>query len=377
MSQLKNWVYTRDRTSPTRGYRIPAGSRSFAPSTDLNMATDVAKFSFFVQYGWDGLDFTDKNIMRMNNIAAYEAALGGGASTNMVGSFRQALDIIAEPELIDINLLTIPGIREPLITDYAMEKVEDRFDCFYIMDLEQKDANDNYVLSASQLVSVNYTIDQLDARALDSNFAATYFPDVVLYDDLNDRNVSRTPPSVAVMGSYALNDKIAHPWFAPAGHTRGIMSNVVDVDVRLNQTNKDELYETRINPIASFPTTGPVIFGQKTLQAIQSALDRVNVRRMLIDVRRGVRAVARRLLFEPNRTATWNRFIRMVTPILDRVQAQAGIEKYKIVMDETTTSAEDIDNNIMRGTIFLKPTLSAEFIDLSFVITNNEASFEG
>ena len=172
------------------------------------------------------------------------------------------------------------------------------------------------------------------------------------------------------MGAYAFNDRVAHPWFAPAGFTRGALNTVEMPSVKLNRTNLDDLYEADINPIAEFPGIGITIWGQKTLQAANSALDRINVRRLLIDVRRKVRNVANSLLFEPNREETLERFTALVNPILQRVQEQSGVDRFKAVIDTSTTTQADVENNTIRGKIFLQPTRSVEFVALDFVVTN-------
>jgi phage tail sheath protein FI len=171
--------------------------------------------------------------------------------------------------------------------------------------------------------------------------------------------------------SKRFNDSVAHPWFAPAGFNRGALARVIEARVNLNRNNLDDLYEVDINPITSFPhTPQTVVFGQKTLLAAPSSLDRVNVRRLLIDIRRQVRAVANTLLFEPNRESTLAKFSNAVTPILSRIQAQQGLDRFKVQIDSSTTTQSDVENNTIRGKIFLQPTRSVEFISLDFVVTN-------
>ena len=171
--------------------------------------------------------------------------------------------------------------------------------------------------------------------------------------------------------SFGLNDSVAFPWYAPAGFTRGALKNVTETAVKLNRDNLDTLYEADINPITSFPQSQEVVvYGQKTLLAAQSALDRVNVRRLLIDIRRQVRRIGDTFLFEPNRESTLARFSAAVTPILTRIQQQQGLERFKVQIDTTTTTQADIENNTVRGKIFLQPVRSVEFISLDFVVTN-------
>jgi phage tail sheath protein FI len=169
----------------------------------------------------------------------------------------------------------------------------------------------------------------------------------------------------------ALNDRVAHPWFAPAGFARGALASILDTQVKLNRSNLDQLYDAKVNPIVAFPgRSGPAVFGQKTLLAAQTALDRVNVRRLLIDVRRQVRTVANTFIFEPNREETLARFSAAVTPILLRVQQQQGLDRFRVQIDTTTTTQADVENNTVRGKIYLQPTRSVEFIALDFVVTN-------
>ena len=349
----------------------------------LNVAKDFAsaaskrfyKFTVPMQGGFDGSDIFDKDKSEMANLAAFRemssntSAVLGGPNGPTTAAFRKAVDILAEKSDVDIQLLVIPGMREAGITDYAIDKTEERFDALYIMDMQAYDHDSNLVTKATQETSVTYTSGALADRNLDSSFVATYFPDVVLQDGAI--NVV-APSSVAVLGAMSLNDSVAHPWYAPAGFARGSLPTAIEPAVYLNRPNMDVLYDTDINPITTFPNSGDsvVIFGQKTMLQAQSALDRVNVRRLLIDVRRKVRNVANTILFEPNRESTLARFSSLVNPILGRIQQQQGLDRYKVVIDTTTTTQQDVENNTIRGKIFLQPTRSIEFISLDFVVTN-------
>jgi len=224
-------------------------------------------------------------------------------------------------------------------------------------------------------VDVRETAEQFESRALDNNYAATYFPDVYIRDVVNNKNV-KVPASVAAIGTLAYNDKVSFPWFAPAGFNRGSMDFVVNVENRLTSADRDTLYDARINPIAVFPNTGFVIFGQKTLQFSKSALDRVNVRRLMLEVKRQVVRVADRLLFEPNNATTRARFVNQVTPLLALIQLQAGIEQFKVICDTSNNTSEDTEQNKMNGRIVVVPTRAVEFISIDFIITNSGVSFE-
>ena len=186
------------------------------------------------------------------------------------------------------------------------------------------------------------------------------------------------PPSVAVLGAFAYSDRVGQVFFAPAGLNRGGLQafGVVDTTDRLTFQDRNDLYENRINPIATFPNEGIVVFGQKTLQYKPSALDRVNVRRLLIYAKKVIASAAKYLVFEPNNAATWQKFINTTNPILEKVRQDQGIERFKVVMDSTVNTPDLIDRNIMTGKIFLQPTRSAEYIDLSFIITSSGVQFE-
>ena len=182
------------------------------------------------------------------------------------------------------------------------------------------------------------------------------------------------PPSVAVIGAFAKNDRVGAYWNAPAGFNRASLASVVDSSVSLSQDDLDTLYDASINPLVAFPGTGFVVWGQKTLLQAASSLDRINVRRLLIFLRRQVRQVANSLLFEPNTQATLDRFNSLVNPILQRIQSGGGVDRYKVQIDTTTTTQADIENNTIRGKIFIQPTRTAEFISVDFVVTGRSAS---
>jgi len=375
-TQWANSSYVRTGVDPsTAGYRFLDISKDFAQQASRR----YYKFTTIMQGGFDGVNIFDAEKAQMLNAAALreisDSQNQGGTAGPTVAAYRKALDVIAEKSSIDLQLLAIPGLREPAVTDYAIDKTEERFDALFVMDIEECDytGTSGMVTGSVQEISVTNTAAKLQARALDTSFAAAYFPDCLVRDPVSGANV-RCPPSVAVLGAMALNDKVAHPWFAPAGFTRGALSTTEQAQVRLNRANLDTLYEVDINPITSFPSSkGVVVFGQKTLQQAQSALDRVNVRRLLIDIRRKVRNVANTIIFEPNREATLARFSGAVQPILARIQAQQGLDRFKVIIDSSTTTQLDVENNTVRGKIFLQPTRAVEFISLDFVVTNQGA----
>jgi phage tail sheath protein FI len=209
---------------------------------------------------------------------------------------------------------------------------------------------------------------------LDSNYTATYWPWVRTTNPTKNVPVW-VPSSVMIPGVLAFNDSVSAPWYAPAGLNRGGLTAVTDTYKRLSQSDRDSLYEARINPIANFLNDGICVWGQKTLQARPSALDRVNVRRLLIEVKKFIASSTRYLVFEQNTTATRNRFLSIVNPYMENVRAKQGLYAFRVVMDQSNNTADLIDQNILYGQIFLQPTRTAEFIILDFNIQPTGASF--
>ena len=331
-----------------------------------------AKFTLPMQGGFDGTNIFNKDKYELTNNAIRREMIDtaqGETSGPTVAAYRKAVDVMGSKSDAEIKLLAIPGIRHSSVTDFAISAVESRFDSLYIMDIEERDAVNTVITSSVQNPHVLNTVNDFKNRALNSSFAAAYFPDLTTLDPATGGFV-QVPPSVAVLGAYGQNDVIGHPWTAPAGFTRGALDSIEMASVTLNRDNLDDLYDADINPITSFPGTGITVWGQKTLLQSASALDRVNVRRLLIDVRRKVRNIANTLLFEPNRVETLEKFSSLVNPILQRIQSQSGVDRYKVVIDTTTTTQADVENNTIRGKIFLQPTRTVEFVALDFVVTN-------
>ena len=377
----KEWQAALYRRNSTLASSLTLNDATTQPGRFLNVEKDFGdiaskqffKFSFPVQGGFDGVNIFDEDKSQLLDVAIKreisDSTAQGGVNGPTVAAYRKAVDILEERSDVEIQLLAIPGIRQPQVTDYAIDAVENRFDALYIMDIPTRDAENNEITGSVGLPNVTNTVNAFSSRPLDSSFAAAYFPDVVVTDPTTNTNV-QVPPSVAVLGAFGLNDAVAFPWFAPAGFARGALA-ASEVAVKTNRANLDALYDARINPITVFPGQGgPTIFGQKTLQAAESALDRVNVRRLLIEIRRQVRQVANTFIFEPNRETTLARFSGAVTPILNRIQQQQGVDRFRVQIDTTTTTQADVENNTVRGKIFLQPTRSVEFISLDFVVSN-------
>ena len=266
-------------------------------------------------------------------------------------------------------------MRDTFITDYAAQRARDYSMMIYLMDLIEYDESGNRLFDDSTTKpDVQKTAEEFASRAIDNNYVASYFPDVWVDDPYNRRQI-KVPPSVPAIAALAYNDKVAYPWFAPAGFNRAALDMVSKVDVRLNAGDRDELYDSRINPIATFPREGFVIFGQKTLQASKSALDRVNVRRLMLEIKRIVSSAATRFVFEQNTPDTRSRFVGQVVPLLALVQAQAGIEKFSVQMDASNNTEEDIAANRLNGRIVVVPTRTVEFISVDFIVDTTGASF--
>ena len=329
-----------------------------------NVALSTRKFIVGFQGGFDG---TRPNLAKFSGEDITAANTFGfdcsGTGTSGTTSYNKAFALLANTDYYDMNMLITPGIIDSLhsvITSAARNLCETRQDTFYVMD------SNELTDSVSQVVS--------QATTLDSNYTSTYWPWVRILNPA--KNVPLwVPPSVVVPGVLAFNDAVAAPWYAPAGLTRGGLTSVSDTYMNLSQTMRDSLYEARVNPIANFPNEGQVIWGQKTLQARPSALDRVNVRRLLITVKKFIASSTRYLVFEQNTDATRLRFLSIVNPYLDQVKAKQGIYQFKVIMDQSNNTADMIDQNILYGQILIQPTRTAEFIILDFNIQPTGASF--
>jgi phage tail sheath protein FI len=369
------WNYKRDAL-------IPLGSKSLdLNDMDVPGISNLAKFTTIFQGGFNGVNMFNKDAALFRNPTVHREmsypSNRGGKDGPTVKAYLKALDVMANTADVDVKLMAIPGIRHEVVSNEAIDTVETRFDAMYIMDIEERDEN-NSVITGSfpdfPPVASN-TATAFKNRALDTNFAAAYFPNVTMTATLADGSVKmyeNVPPSVAVLGAYALNDSLKFPWYAPAGTTRGALPRVVSLQGATdNQTNRDQLFGAGINPLV-YPagTPQPYVFGQSNLQAAHSALNRVSVRRLLIELRRSVKEVANVMLFEPNRAETLSRFSALVNPILANIQQEQGIERYKVQIDTTTTTQADIENNTIRGKIFLQPSKTAEVIALTFEAAN-------
>jgi len=334
--------------------------------------------------GTDGFRITEKNPIRNSGL------LVGGNSPDAEGkdnyavySLKRALDSIMDPETLDMNLLVVPGVTEPVITDRAIEICETRADALAIIDVDggYTPEAENALTEVARMGSSKVTINNVKDRSFNTSYGCTYYPWVKVKDQRENGDLWM-PPSVVALGTMASSQEVSAVWFAPAGFNRGGLDRgsaglaVTDVREVLKATQRDDLYEVNINPIARFPAEGIVIFGQKTLQATPSALDRINVRRLVLFLKKQISVIASGLLFDQNIKTTWQRFINQVNPLMESTKSGGGIVDYKVVLDETTTTPDLIDRNTMYAKIFIKPAYAIEFIGIDFVITNSGASFD-
>ena len=327
-------------------------------------AKEQRKFAVPFQGGFDGDNPTTLKATG-NDISATNTQGLNCTNANASGTiaYKRAINAVSNPDEFDMNMLVTPGIIHEYhtqVTNHAISKVEDRADTFYVMD------GSRWGRSVTNAVG--------DIKSIDTNYAATYYPWVKILDPVKNKPIW-VPPSVVIPGVIANTDSVAHEWFAPAGLNRGGLTSVLEAKTRLTHKERDTLYEGRVNPIASFPQQGVVVFGQKTLQGKPSALDRINVRRLLIALRKFIASSSRFLVFEQNTAATRNRFLGIVNPYLNSVQANSGLSAFRVVMDDSNNTPDVVDRNELRGQIFIQPTRTAEFIVLDFIVQPTGATF--
>lgn len=415
-AHMRGAVYVRNATLATRNigsttekyvissdgsFRVTLATLLASSSVVYNRFAPYAKFTTMFYGGFDGTNILNRDAAVFNDRASSKDAdglaavaadvgtvsaiagstnpFGAGIENNAVASIRAAVDLSTDPFVVNTNLLAIPGIRDSLVTDYAADRTRAYSQAMYIMDIPaygmvNGETSTRLYNNSSIRPDVLETAEQFAGRTYDNNYVATYFPDVFIDDTETGRRV-KVPASVAALSAFGYNDRVSYPWFAPAGFNRGALDFVRNTETRLTQEDKDTLYSYDINPIANFPQGGFVIFGQKTLQRASSALDRVNVRRAMLEVKRIVGTVAQNILFEQNTVATRNRFIAQATPQLALIQAQQGIDSFRIVMDDTNNTDTDREQNRLNGRVIVTPTRAIEFIAVDFVITNAGVQF--
>jgi hypothetical protein len=311
------------------------------------------------------------------NLATGDLFYGAGAkfynsasgTTNIQGidaaDYDDMIDLMANQDDYRFNVISIPGLSiadNTTQTSALVNAIQTRGDAIAVVDVRP------YGDTVSEAVT--------SAAAVNSSYAATYWPWLQTIDPGTGQLVW-VPASTMIPAVYAFNDSVSEPWFAPAGINRGGLDTVVRAERKLSQTNRNDLYIGNVNPIATFPGTGVVVYGQKTLQKKASALDRVNVRRLLIALKSYISQVANNLVFEQNTIATRNQFLSQVNPYLESVQQRQGLYAFRVIMDDSNNTPDVIDRNQLIGQIYLQPTKTAEFIYLDFNILPTGATFPG
>jgi phage tail sheath protein FI len=339
------------------------------------------KFTTVLYGGFDGFDIKEKE--PLNSARSLKTT---ATEKNSYGFFSvtKAIEIVKDPERVECNLMAIPGIVNNDLTTRLVRVAEERADTLAVIDI-QKDFTPTGENTSTDMVNqgnVDEAVRDMKDRSVDSSYGAAYYPWVQIRDTRNNK-ILWAPPSVVALGAMAYSDAARDVWFAPAGFNRGGLTAagaggvpVVGINQQLTSKQRDKLYEVNVNPIASFPAEGIVIFGQKTLQLTPSALDRINVRRLLIFLKKEISRIASTTLFEPNLEVTWAAFRANADALLSSVKSRLGLADYKLVLDESTTTPELVDRNIMYAKVFLKPARAIEFIALDFIITRSGASFE-
>jgi uncharacterized protein len=301
----------------------------------------------------------------MEGAQFYNAIADGNKSQGIPSaSYDNMINLLSNADDYQFNTLLTPGLFNSLQTSQVssiISNTQNRGDSIFVLDL----------------VPYGSTVSAVTTQAASRNtsYAASYWPWLQTLDPDTGANVW-VPASTMIAGVYAYNDSVSEPWFAPAGINRGGLGNVIRAEQKLPQTSRDTLYTGKVNPIATFPGTGVVVYGQKTLQTKASALDRVNVRRLLISLKSYIGQVAQNLVFEQNTIATRNTFLSQVNPYLESVQQRQGLYAFKVVMDDSNNTADVIDRNQLVGAIYLQPTKTAEFIYLNFNILPTGVTFE-
>ena len=376
-------------SSSTFGFHLSTNASTITGTTyqttsyDLEGQTDATnnkltninfrKFTFAVCGGFDGWDIyrevrtlgdqfiygkTTYNLGNTDNNGVFSKDYGNSDYY----SYLEGIQTYSNPEAVDINVFATAGINfydHSSLTSQAIDIIEN------------ERADSLYIISSPNVDDAATVTAHLDDLGIDSNYSATYWPWIQVRDTDNATQLY-IPPTGEVLKNIALTDNVSYPWFAVAGYSRGLV-NAIKAKKKLTLDERDELYKNRINPIATFSDTGTIIWGNKTLQVRESALDRINVRRLLLRARKLISAVAVRLLFEQNDEQVRQEFLRLVNPILESIKKERGLYEFKV---SVSSDVEDIDANTLRGKIYVKPTRSLEFIDLEFVITPTGASFE-
>ena len=405
-----NWKGYTDDSSPniwtatTKGFHMDSGAtvagdfvvgdhefRSEAGIEGTNYESLFGrKFTMVPYLGWDGWDCyrtsrTNGDKYKLGKTAYERGRASGQFESNFGNSdyyaYLKGLDTFRNPESVNINIFATPGIDYKNNLDLVNETIdlieEDRADSLYIVTTDEGVQYDNagstfgLGFNKADIYSTDSIVDDLELADIDSNYTCTYWPWIQERDKENSVNIW-LPPTLEVVRNIALTDNVSFPWFAVAGYSRGL-TKAIQPRVKLTEEARDTLYEGRINPMAYFADQGTIIWGNKNLQVKDSVLDRINIRRLLLQARKLVSAVSVRLLFEQNDQVVRGQFLSSVNPILENIRKERGLVDFRVVLSD---DPEEIDRNEMRGKIFLKPIPSLEFIEVEFNVTPTGASFD-
>lgn len=403
-THMKEAAYLRNGVVSPSDYRINdtylnrltfATLVNSASATTFNRFSEYVKFTTPVYGGWDGLNILDKEQAYMTDKGT-SAESGGGANgsytspgfatnqagtsknNNAVASYRVAANLMTDPFVSNVNLIVVPGQREPLVTDFVSDRAAEYQLAQYLMDIPYYDSNSVRVFdgtTSSSYVSINRTSDMFESRAVDNTFCAPYFPNFLVEDTSNNNRRVTLPGSLAGLSAIGFNDKVAYPWFAPAGFNRAALDFVKATQVKVNQPERERMYAVRINPIVKLPGEGFVIFSQQTLERAGSALQSINVNRMVMSLKQQIIALGNSIIFDQVTPATRQRFIDLVKPVLATVQTRAGIQRFEVICDDRNNTRQDILANRINASIKIVPVRAAEFIALDFIITNSGIQF--
>lgn len=368
-------------------------------SSDFNKFSSFTKFTVPLFGGFDGVNILDEHAANMDDRStstdsrqdgeignAASSFVSPGLTTNVNGSgeqnstvmsYRVAADIITDAVASNINILAVPGQRDALVTDYVSDKVRDFGLALYVMDIPTFDSEGERIWDGevTRHPDVEQTANTFEARALDNEFGSAYFPDIILDDNVNGRRVT-VPASVAALSALGYNDRVAFPWFAPAGFNRAALDFVQRTRARLVQSEQERLFDVHINPIIKFPRQGFVIFAQNTLEQAETAFGSINVVRMLNEVKRQIIDIGNRVIFDQADQATRATLTTQFRNVLNTVAARQGIERFSVIIDDTNNTPLDVENNRINAKIVLVPTRAVEFIAIDFIITRSGVQFQ-
>jgi len=373
-------------TGTYNGFQFEVGESRFQTVSDIADPTNSyyelnsRKFTLVPAGGFDGWDV--HRIVRSYGDSYRQGGIYDGVAPNVTPlndfqAWETAINTFANPEEITINLFATPGINwsdQNILIQDTIEMIEtERTDTLYIIDSPDIGMPQVVGEAKTDVINAEDVVDLLDTADIDSSYSCTYFPWIQIRDTQNNVNVY-LPPTGEVVKAMAFTDNTKFPWFAPAGLQRGV-TDARKSKYKLSQDARDVLYAGRINPMADFADAGTAIFGQKTLQVKESALDRINVRRLLLQIKVLIANIAIRLVFDQNDQTTIDQFLQKATPILDSIKRERGLYEFRIKMDDSNNSTESMDRNELYGELFLKPTRALEFIGITFTITPTGASF--